>query len=89
VSRTVVDNPEDAAHIVVWRSCHDLLDQAVKRLNAVLLFAVAKDPGVVNIQTGNVGPGPAARILVLDLHRAAGPAGASGVYYITLLLCTT
>jgi hypothetical protein len=50
---------------------------------------VAKDPGVVNIQTGNVGPGPAARILVLDLHRAAGPAGASGVYYITLLLCTT
>ena len=61
-------------------SCHDLLHQAVKRLNAILLLAATKDPGMVNIQTGNVGPGPTAKVLVLDLHRAAGSAGASGVF---------
>jgi hypothetical protein len=56
VSRTVVDNPEDAASII-GGPCHDLLDQSVKRLNAILLLAATKDPGMVNIQTGNIGPG--------------------------------
>ena len=80
VSRTVVDDPEDAASVVVGRSSHDLLDEAVKRLDAILLFAATKDPGMVDIQTGDVGPGPAPKVLVLDLHRATRAAGASGVF---------
>ncbi len=80
VSGTVVDNPEDTASIVVRRSGHHLLDQAVKRGDAVLDLAAAKDPGVVDIQPGNVGPGPAAKVLMLDLHAAPRSAGASGVF---------
>jgi hypothetical protein len=80
VSRTVVDDPEDATRIVVWRSSHYLLYQSVKRLNAILLLAAAKDPGMVNIQRGDVGSGAASRVLVLDLHRPTRSAGASGVF---------
>src|SRR5580704_6594758 len=85
VSRTVVDDPEDAARIVVWRSSHYLLYQAAKRLNAILLLAATKDPGVMYVQTGNVGPGPATKVLVFDLHRSAGSAGASGVFATSCL----
>src|SRR5580704_7465470 len=80
VSRTVVDNPEDAARIVVWRSSHYLLYQSVKSLNAILLLAAAKDPRMVNIQTGDVGPGTISKVLVFDLHRPTRSAGASGVF---------
>jgi len=72
VSRTVVDDPEHAASVVVRRPGQYLLDEAVKKLNAILRFAAAKDPGVMNIQTGNVRPRPAAKVLVLDLHDAPG-----------------
>ena len=69
-----------AARFVVRRPGYYLLDEAVKRLNTILRFAAAKDPGVMNIQTGNVGPGPAAKVLVLDLHDAPGTAGTSSVF---------
>ena len=80
MGRTVVDNPEDAAGIVVRRSGHYLLDQAVKGCDAVLALAATKDPGMVDIQAGDVGPGPAAKVLMLDLHAAPRSAGASGVF---------
>src|SRR5207249_7313264 len=80
VSRTVVDDPKDAASIHVRRSSHDLLDEAVKGLDAVLGLAAAKDPGIVDIQTGDVGQGAAPKVLVLNLHSATRPAGASGVF---------
>jgi len=34
----------------------------------------------MDIQTGNVGPGPAAKVLVLNLHSATGPTRPSGVF---------
>jgi len=80
VGGTVVDDPEDAASIVVGRSCHDLLHKAVKRFDAVLDLATTKDPGVVDIQPGNIGPGSAAKVLMLDLHAATRSARASGVF---------
>src|ERR1017187_162934 len=79
VCRTIVDAPEDAASIIVRRSSHYLLDETVKGFDAVLGFAAAKDPGIVNIQTGDVGPGSAPNVLVLYLHRATRAAGASRV----------
>ena len=80
VSRTVVDDPEDAASIIVRRSSHYLLNEPVKRLNAIFLLAAPKDPGIVNIQTRDVGPGPAPKVLVLDLHRFPRAASASGMF---------
>lgn len=80
VSRTVVDDPEDAASVIVGRASHDLLDEAVKGPDTILLFAAPKDPGVVDIQTGDVGPGPAPKILVLYLHRATRAAGAGRMF---------
>src|SRR5207249_8344473 len=80
VSRTVVDDPKDAASIHVRRSSHDLLDQSVKGLDAVLGLAAAKDPGMVDIQAGDVGPGPAAKVLMLYLHRATRAAGTSRMF---------
>jgi len=59
VRRTVVDNPEHTAGIVVRRASHDLLDQAVEGSDAVLRLTATEDPGVVDIQPGNVGPGAA------------------------------
>lgn len=80
VSRTVVDDPEDAASVIVGRARHDLLDEAVKRPNTILLFAAPTDPGMVDIQTGDLGPGPAPKILVLYLHRATRAAGAGRMF---------
>jgi hypothetical protein len=80
VGRTVIDDPDDAAGIVVWRSSHNLLDETVKGCNAVLGLAAAKDPGTVNIQSGDVSPATASKVLVLDLHRPAWSASASGVF---------
>jgi hypothetical protein len=80
VSRAVVHNPEDPASIIVRRSSHYLLDEAVKGLDAVLGLAAAKNPGMVDIQTGDVGPGPAPKVLVLYLHRATRAAGTSRVF---------
>src|SRR5215831_657629 len=80
VSRTVVNDPEDAARIIVRRTRHDLLDQTVKGFDAVVGFAAAKDPGMVDVQTGDVGPGSAAKVFVLHLHGTTRPACASGVF---------
>src|ERR1051325_11750232 len=80
VSRTIVDDPEDAARIIVGRSRHDLLDQTVKGFDAVVGLAAAKDSGMVDIQRGDVGPGSTTKIFVLNLHRATRPTCASGVF---------
>ena len=80
VSRTIINDPKDAASIMVRRSSHDLLHEAVKGSDAVLGFAAAKDPGMVDIETGDVSPGAAAEVFVLDLHRATRAARASGMF---------
>ena len=85
MGRAVVDNPEHATSIVVRWPGHYLLDQAVKGLDAVLRFAATKDPGMVDIQSRNISPGPAAKVLVLDLHSGPRAAGASGVFALPCL----
>jgi hypothetical protein len=80
VHRTVVNDPEDTASIIVLWARHHLLDQAVKCFDTILAFAAAQDPGIVNIQTGDVGPGAAPKAFMLYLHRATGATGASGMF---------
>jgi len=63
-----------------------LLDQPVKRGDAVLRFTAAKDSGVVDIQPGDIGPGAAAEVLVLDMHRSAWPTGLRGMFAAALLV---
>jgi succinate-semialdehyde dehydrogenase/glutarate-semialdehyde dehydrogenase len=42
-------------------------------LDAVLSLAATKDPGMVDIQSCNVGPGPAAKVFVLLQEETLGP----------------
>ncbi|SPE43422.1 hypothetical protein SBA3_910039 [Candidatus Sulfopaludibacter sp. SbA3] len=81
MSRTVVDDPEEPASIIIvrWPS-HHLPDEAVKGLDAVLGLAAAKDPGIVGVQTGDVGPGAIPKVLVLSLHRATRAASTRRVF---------
>ena len=80
VSRTIINDPKDAASIMVRRSSHDLLNEAVKGFDAVLGFAAAKDPRTVDIETGDVSPGPASKVFVFHLHRATRASCASGMF---------
>ena len=76
---TVVDDPEHAACIVVRGARHHLLDQTIKGRDPVFSLATTKDPGVMHVQCGNVGPGSATKIFVFDAHGGAGAASAGGV----------
>jgi hypothetical protein len=60
--------------IVVRRSCHHLLYQAIERGDSILGLAPTEDPGVVDIQGAEVHPGSAALVRMLYPHRAARPA---------------
>src|SRR5262249_33083030 len=68
VSRAIIYNPEHTAGIIVGRSGHDLLDAAVRRIDAIRGFAATDDSRMMDIQTRNIGPGPAAGVFVLDPH---------------------
>ena len=60
VSRTIINDPKDAAGIIVRRSSHDLLYEAVKGLDAVVGFAAAEDPDMMDIETGDLSRGECA-----------------------------
>ncbi len=72
---TVVHNPEDATSIVVGWSGHYLFDQTVKGCDAIDGFASAEHSGVVDIQSTEVNPSPAAFVSVLDAHGTTWPTG--------------
>jgi hypothetical protein len=74
VSRIIIYDPEHTAGILVGRSGHDLLDEAIKRIDAILGFAATKDSRVMDVQTRNIGPGAAASVFVLDPQGSMRPA---------------
>jgi|SRR5215469_1781518 len=80
VSRTIIHDPKDAASVIVRWSSLDLLHEAVKGFDAVVGLTAPKDPGMVGIETGDVGPGPAPEVFVLHLHRATRTACARGMF---------
>src|SRR5271166_5902046 len=69
---SVVDDPEDTPSIVVGRASHDLLNQTTKGCDASGCFAAAEDTGTMNVESGDVGPGPAATVFMFNTHRAFG-----------------
>lgn len=66
----VVDDPEDSARLSVRRSSHDLLNKPVEGGDACGRFAATEDAGMMDTQGGDLSPGAAAGVLVLDQHRA-------------------
>ena len=78
--RAIVDDPENATGVIIRRSCHHLLDEPVEGHDAIARFASAKDPGSVDIQRRDVGPGAATKVLMLDMHGSAGTATLRGVF---------
>ena len=77
--RAVIHDPEDTTGVAIGWQCHHLFDQPVKGGDAVLTFAAAKDAGPVDIQGGDIGPGPTAGVLVLDVHGSTRPAALRSV----------
>src|SRR3990172_11274096 len=75
VGRAVVQDPEDAPRLTVRGLAHDLIDEAIKRSDAVARFAAAKQLGAVTIPGGQVRPSAAAPIFMFDLHGQAGLRG--------------
>src|ERR1700746_3907963 len=73
---TVVDDPEYTTCVVVRGARHHLLNQTVKRRDSIFDLATTKDSGVVHIQCGDVCPGSAAKIFMLDSHCGAGSTSA-------------
>jgi hypothetical protein len=73
VRRAVVNDPEDAAGIMIRRSRHDLIDQSIEGCNAVFGFTAAEDSSVVHVQGSDIGPGATAKVLVLDRHGSRRP----------------
>jgi len=68
VGGAVVHDPKDAAGVAVGRLGHHLLDEAINRGDARLGLTAAEEFGVVDIPGCQIGPGPAALVLVFDPH---------------------
>lgn len=79
MSRAIVNDPEHTAGLVIGGPGHDLLDQTVKWGDAAAGFAAAKDPSLMDIQSGQVGPGATALVFVFDPRRQARPRGQRGM----------
>lgn len=79
MGRAIVHDPKDLPSIVVGRSRHHLLDESVKRFNAIARFTAAKDSGAVDIQGRNIGPGTATEILVFHMHGSPWSASLRGL----------
>jgi len=81
--RAVVHDPEDATGVVIRWSCHHLRDKPVKGGDAILRFTAAKDSGAVDVQRGDIGPGTAAEVLMLDVHGSAWTTALRGMLAAT------
>jgi hypothetical protein len=65
----VVDDPEHPARRAVGFVPHHLGDEALERSDPGRSFAAAEDLGAVHIPSGEIGPGPAPLVLMLNVHR--------------------
>ena len=79
MGRAIVHDPKDLPSIVVRWSRHHLLDESVKRFNAIARFTAAKDSGAVDIQGSNIGPGAATEVLMFHMHGSSWTASLRGL----------
>ena len=66
--RTVVQDPEDAASLVVRRLIHNLRDEPIERFDPIFSFAASKQFGAVDIKGSDVSPCSTAFVLMFHLH---------------------
>jgi hypothetical protein len=64
----IVHDPEDPAGLVVGWLVHNVADQSLERRDAGLAFTAAKHFGAMDIEGGQVSPGAATDVFVLDAH---------------------
>ncbi len=79
VGAPVVHHPEHPAGRVVGLGGHDLVDQAIERLDPGVLLAPAEHLGAVDVPRGQVLQGPAPVVLVLHPHGPGPSRGKRGV----------
>src|ERR1700733_1405579 len=78
VRTPIVDDPENTSGVVVGRASRDFLDKAIEGCDTGGGFTAAKDTGMMNIESSEVGPGTAPLVFVFDAHLASGAAGNLG-----------
>jgi len=72
MSGAVVHNPKDPASGLVGLLVHDFADEAIHRSNSAFDFTAAEDLCPMDIPSCQIGPGPFAKILVLDASGTVG-----------------
>jgi hypothetical protein len=64
-------------------SRHDLFDETIEGCNPILDFTAGEDSGVVHVECGDLAPGTATEVLVLDTHASMRPAVLCGMLAAT------
>ncbi len=62
-----------------------MLDEPVERSDAGAAFTTAEDLGMVDIESGQIGPGATSLVFVLDFHDRAGLRRESGMFSASCL----
>ena len=76
----VIHDPEHAPCVTIGWLSHDLSNETAERIDAGGFLATAKDLGTVYIECSQVGPRPAARVLVFDASRTLGTWWQGGMF---------
>jgi len=77
--RAVVHDPEYAPGAAIRWLRHDLGNQAMERLDAGGRLAAAEEFRAMNVHRGQIGPGAAPRVLVLDTSGLSGTGRQGGM----------
>src|ERR1700746_1664905 len=72
MSRAVVDDPKDTASRFIRLLPHDFAHQPIHGSNSTFDFTAAEDPCSMDIPGCEIGPGPHAEVLVLDVRGTIG-----------------
>jgi len=73
--RAVVDDPESPASLTVGPLSHHLMHETIKGRLSTFGFAATEEFGTVDVQGGQIGPGPESLVFVLNFHRLIGLPG--------------
>ena len=72
VNRTIIHDQEHTPGVIVGWSRHHLLDQTIKRCDAVAGLTTTEDSSVMDIQSCEVNPGSTPFVSILDATRTTG-----------------
>jgi hypothetical protein len=75
MNRAIVDNQEHAPSVIVRRPRHHLLDQTIKRRDAIAGLATTEDSSVMDIESCEVNPSAAPFVSILNAAWSTGLTG--------------